>query len=122
MLCLLRLNLESSGRMQIETGQLWMRRWFGRRRLAGTQCGNLARGKDRVPGKSRNGDVELVGYDAQELRGLRPRLGGWESVVWLCGRPAVWMMKGALEINAGMALAGEKESFQAHRGGAVSYP
>lgn len=38
---------------------------------------------------------------------------------------AAWpsgLMKGALEINAGTALAGEKESFQAHRGGAVSYP
>lgn len=39
---------------------------------------------------------------------------------------AAWpsgLMKGALEINtAGTTLAGEKESFQAHRGGAVSYP
>lgn len=38
---------------------------------------------------------------------------------------AAWpsgLMKGALEINAGTTLAGEKESFQAGRGGAVSYP
>ena len=33
-------------------------------------AGNLARGRDRVPGKSRNRDVELVGYHAQERQWL----------------------------------------------------
>lgn len=104
--------------------------WFGR--LAGwvtittvawaeLWVGNLARERDKVPGKSRNRDVEFVGYHARKLQWLDRGLGGRECAVWLRGRLS-GLMKGALEINAGTALAGEKESFQAHRGGAVSYP
>lgn len=76
--------------------------------------------RDRVPGKSRNSDVELVGYHARKLQWLGPRL-GMSGVRCLAAWPS-GLMKGALEISAGTTLAGEKELFQAHRGGAVSYP
>lgn len=69
--------------------------WFGR--LAGwvtittvawaELCvGNLAREGERVPGKSRNRDVELVGCHARKLQLLGRGLGGRECAVWLRGR------------------------------------
>ena len=56
---------------------VWQMRRAGSDECAGwvTTMGNLARGRDRVPGKSRNREVELGGYHARKLQWLRPRLG-----------------------------------------------
>lgn len=76
--------------------QLRAESWFGR--LAGgvsqsqpsqglhACVGNLAREGDRVPGKSRCRDIELVGLHARELQWLGRGLGGRECAVWLRGR------------------------------------
>lgn len=108
---------------------MWTRRWFGR--LAGwvtittvawaELCvGNLAKGKRQSCGQISQLQCRAGWLARPKATVARPRLGR-SGVRCLASWPSR-LMKGALEINAGTTLAGKKELFQAHRGGAVSYP
>lgn len=113
--------------------QLRAESWFGRLAgcvtittvaRAGTLCGQSGKRRRQSSGQISQPRCRVGWLARPKATMARPRLGR-SGVRCLAARPS-GLMKGALEIQrghgTGSRLAGEKESFQAGRGGAVSYP
>lgn len=108
------------------------RSWSGRRRLAGWVtittvawaelwvC-NLAKEKRQSSGQISQARCRVCWLPRPKATMAKAE--AWEVGSALSGWVAVWIDEGGRSRStAGTTLAGEKESFQAGRGGAVSYP